>query len=302
MTYPHLKQQNNNLFFLIFVLKKKSDSIFMKTLAPSDVSTAELQRIMQTAIAPRPIAFASTIDKAGKINLSPFSFFNMFSTKPPILIFSPARRVRDNTTKHTLENVLEIPEVVIGTVNYKIIQQASLASTEYDKETNEFLKAGFNMKDAEVVQPKLIEECPVNFECKVLEVKHLGTEGGAGNLIICEVVKIHLRTEYLDENGHLDQNKLDMVARLGGDCYSRNSGESLFYVPKPLTTKGIGFDLLPDAIKYSKVFTGNDLGMLANTERLPGAHFSDDETLHLKAQEYLQKHRVQEAWEILVKK
>lgn len=175
--------------------------IKMKTYNIEDINTMQLQTIMQTAISPRPIAFASTIDQNGKINLSPFSFFNMFSTQPPILIFSPARRVRDNTTKHTLENILEVPEVVIGTVNYKIVQQVSLASTEYDKETNEFIKTGFTMKDADLVKPKLIEECPANFECKVLEVKHLGTEGGAGNLIICEVVKIHLREEYLNEKG-----------------------------------------------------------------------------------------------------
>lgn len=271
----------------------------MKSINPKEVSTVQLQKIMQTAIAPRPIAFASTLDKEGKTNLSPFSFFNMFSTRPPILIFSPARRVRDNTTKHTLENVLEVPEVVIGTVNYKIIQQASLSSTEYDKDTNEFIKAGFTMKDADLVTPKLIEECPVNFECKVIEVKHLGTEGGAGNLIICEVLKIHLREEYLDEEGNLNQDKLDMVARLGGDCYSRNSGDSLFYVPKPLTTLGIGFDQLPEAIKFSKIFTGNDLGMLANTEDFPEGKYSDDERVHREAQKLLAEHRISEAWKLL---
>ncbi len=272
----------------------------MKTLIPSEVSSMELQTVMQTAIAPRPIALASTVDKDGNINLSPFSFFNMFSTVPPIVIFSPSRRVRDNTTKHTLENVLEVPEVLIGVVNYNIVQQISLSSTEYEKEVNEFIKSGLTMKDADLVKPKLIEECPVNFECKVLEVKSLGNEGGAGNLVICEVQKIHIREEYLNEEGKLDQRKLDLVARLGGNWYSRNNENNLFEVPKPLVTKGIGFDLLPDEIKYSKVFTGNDLGMLANTEELPNAEFSADENVHKEAQKLLEKSEIQEAWKLLI--
>lgn len=273
----------------------------MKTLIPSEVSPMELQTVMQTAIAPRPIALASTVDKDGNINLSPFSFFNMFSTVPPIVIFSPSRRVRDNTTKHTLENVLEVPEVVIGVVNYNIVQQISLSSTEYEKEVNEFIKSGLTMKDADLVKPKLIEECPVNFECKVLELKSLGNEGGAGNLVICEVQKIHIREEYLNDEGKLDQRKLDLVARLGGNWYSRNNENNLFEVPKPLVTKGIGFDLLPDEIKYSKVFTGNDLGMLANTEELPNAEFSADENVHKEAQKLLEKSEIQEAWKLLIK-
>ena len=165
----------------------------MKTISPQDLNNLQLQTLLQTAIAPRPIALASTIDKEGNINLSPFSFFNLFSSNPPVVIFSPARRVRDNTTKHTLENVLEVPEVVIGIVNYKIVQQISLASTEYSKAENEFIKSGLTMKDADLIQPKLIDECPVNLECKVLEVKPLGTEGGTGNLVICEIIKIHLK-------------------------------------------------------------------------------------------------------------
>ena len=271
----------------------------MKTISPADFNNFELQTLLQTAIAPRPIALASTVDKDGNVNLSPFSFFNMFSSNPPVVIFSPARRVRDNTTKHTLENVLEVPEVVIGIVNYKIVQQISLSSTEYGKEVNEFVKAGLTMKDADLVQPKLIEECPVNLECKVLEVKHLGTEGGAGNLVICEVIKIHVREEYLNEQGTLDQKKLDLVARLGGSWYSRNNTDNLFEVPKPLVTKGIGFDRLPDSIKLSTIFTGNDLGMLANTEELPSGDFSSEETVHVKAQKLLHQHQIVEAWEIL---
>ncbi|MDH6252720.1 flavin reductase (DIM6/NTAB) family NADH-FMN oxidoreductase RutF [Chryseobacterium sp. H1D6B] len=271
----------------------------MKTVIPSEISPVQLQTIMQTAVSPRPIALASTVDKNGVINLSPFSFFNMFSTVPPILIFSPSRRVRDNTTKHTLENVLEVPEVVIGTVNFPIVQQISLASTEYEDGVNEFIKSGLTMKEADLVQPKLIEECPVNFECKVLEIKSLGDQGGAGNLVICEVQKIHIREEYLNEEGNLDQKKLDMVARLGGNWYSRNNENNLFEVPKPLVTKGIGFDLLPDAVKYSKVFTGNDLGMLANVEVLPSENCHADEDIHKKAQQLLLNNNIEEAWKIL---
>ncbi|KMQ70698.1 flavin reductase family protein [Chryseobacterium koreense] len=273
----------------------------MKTISPKELNNLQLQTLLQTAIAPRPIALASTVDQNGFINLSPFSFFNMFSSNPPIVIFSPARRVRDNTTKHTLENVLEVPEVVIGIVNFKIVQQISLASTEYEKEVNEFVKSGLTMKDADLVKPKLIEDCPVNLECKVLEIKHLGTEGGAGNLVICEIIKIHVREEYLNDSGNLDQKKLDLVARLGGNWYSRNNENNLFEVPKPLVTKGIGFDLLPDEIKFSKVFTGNDLGMLANVEELPAANFHSEKEKHLEAQQHLQESRIEEAWKVLVK-
>lgn len=273
----------------------------MKTIDLSSLNNLQLQTLLQTAIAPRPIALASTVDEEGNVNLSPFSFFNLFSSNPPVVIFSPARRVRDNTTKHTLENVLKVPEVVIGIVNYKIVQQISLASTEYDKEVNEFVKSGLTMKDADLVKPKLIEECPVNLECKVLEVKHLGTEGGAGNLVICEIIKIHVREEYLSEEGNLDQIKLDLVARLGGNWYSRNNADNLFEVPKPLVTKGIGFDLLPDEIKYSTVFTGNDLGMLANVEELPQGNFYAENEKHIEAQKLLSESKIAEAWKILTK-
>jgi len=273
----------------------------MKTLIPSEITPVQLQTVMQTAISPRPVALASTVDKDGNSNLSPFSFFNMFSTVPPILIFSPSRRVRDNTTKHTLENVLEVPEVVIGTVNFPIVQQISLASTEYGDGVNEFIKSGLTMKEADLVQPKLIEECPVNFECKVLEVKSLGNQGGAGNLVICEVRKIHIREEYLDENGNLDQAKLDMVARLGSNWYSRNNESNLFEVPKPLVTKGIGFDQLPEAIRYSRIFTGNDLGMLANVEVLPEGTYHADENIHRNAQILLLESKIDAAWKLLIK-
>lgn len=271
----------------------------MKTISPQDLNNVQLQTLLQTAIAPRPIALASTIDKDGNVNLSPFSFFNMFSTNPPVVIFSPSRRVRDNTTKHTLENVNQVAEVVIGIVNYSIVQQISLASTEYEKGVNEFVKAGLTMKEADLVKPKLIEECPVNLECKVLEIKSLGTEGGAGNLIICEIIKIHLREEYLNDEGNLDQKKLDLVARLGANWYSRNNENNLFEVPKPLVTKGIGFDQLPETIKYSKIFTGNDLGMLANIEQLPEGSFSADENIHSEARKLLSENNIEEAWKVL---
>lgn len=274
----------------------------MKAISPSELNNLQLQTLLQTAIAPRPIALASTVDRDGNVNLSPFSFFNLFSSNPPVVIFSPARRVRDNTTKHTLENVQQVPEVVIGIVNYGIVQQISLASTEYELGVNEFEKAGLTMKDADLVQPKLIEECPVNLECKVLEIKPLGTQGGAGNLVICEVIKIHVREEYLNTEGNLDQKKLDLVARLGGSWYSRNNENNLFEVPKPLVTKGIGFDNLPHQIRYSRIFTGNDLGMLANVEVLPQGNYSLDEDIHAQAQKKLLESDIEEAWQLITLK
>jgi flavin reductase (DIM6/NTAB) family NADH-FMN oxidoreductase RutF len=271
----------------------------MKTIIPSDISAMQLQQVMQTAIAPRPIALASTINAKGEINLSPFSFFNMFSTVPPIVIISPSRRVRDNTTKHTLENLKEIPELVIGNVNFEMVQQVSLASTEYEDGINEFIKSGLTMKPAEIVKPPLIAESPVNFECKVLEIKSLGNLGGSGNLVIAEIVKIHINEKYLDEAGNLDQKQLDLVARLGGNFYSRNNENNIFEVPKPLVTKGIGYDKLPDEIKQSNIFTGNDLGMLANVEILPSGIFSAEKDVHLLAQNYLKNNEIEKAWNVL---
>ena len=271
----------------------------MKSIDLKDLNNFELQTLLQTAIAPRPIALASTIDQNGNINLSPFSFFNIFSSNPPIVIFSPARRVRNNTTKHTLENILEVPEVVIGNVSFNMVQQVSLSSTEYEDGINEFVKTGLTMKSADLVKPPLIVESPVNMECRVLEVKPLGKEGGAGNLIICEVLKVHVREEFLDENEKLDQKKLNLVSRLGGNWYGKTSADTLFEVPKPLATKGIGYDQLPEEIKNSTVFTGNDLGMLANIEELPKGQFSDKLELHKKAQNLLLESKISEAWELL---
>lgn len=247
----------------------------MLTLNTSDLTPMQLQNYLQYAIAPRPICFASTIDAAGNINLSPFSFFNMFSTNPPICIFSPARRVRDNTTKHTLENVLEVKECVINIVDYAMVQQMSLASTEYAKGVNEFEKAGFSMLESHLVKPPRVAEAPVQLECIVNQVIPLGEQNGAGNLILAEIKLIHIKEEILDSEGKIDQAKIDLVARLGGDWYCRVTPESLFKVAKPLTTLGIGVNALPISVRNSKVLTGNDLGMLGNVENLPSAEEID---------------------------
>ncbi|WP_455170059.1 flavin reductase family protein [Aegicerativicinus sediminis] len=240
----------------------------MISLDPKTLSTPKLQMYLQAAVAPRPIALASTIDEVGKPNLSPFSFFNIFSSNPPILVFSPSRRVRDNTIKHTLENVLATKEVVINVVNYDIVHQTSLSSTEYGKGVNEFEKSGLTMLSSDVVKPFRVAESPVQFECKVNDVISLGEEGGAGNLVICEVLKIHISKEVLDDENHIIQEKLDLVARAGGNYYSR-AKKGFFEIPKPLKTKGIGVDAMPENIKNSMVLTGNDLGMLGNVEQLP---------------------------------
>ncbi|WP_435413652.1 flavin reductase family protein [Psychroserpens mesophilus] len=240
----------------------------MASFDPKRISTAKLHGYLLSAVAPRPIAFASTIDADGKPNLSPFSFFNVFSANPPILIFSPARRVRDNTTKHTLENAKETKEVVINVVNYDIVQQMSLSSTEYAKGVNEFEKSGLTMLESELVKPFRVAESPIQFECKVNEIIALGTEGGAGNLIICEVVKFHIDDSVMDDNNVIIQEKLDLVARAGGSYYNR-AKKGFFEIPKPLSTLGIGVDAMPSEVKNSMILTGNDLGMLGNIEVLP---------------------------------
>lgn len=241
----------------------------MITVIPGTVPVPQLHGYLQSAVAPRPIAFASTVDEHGNPNLSPFSFFNIFGSNPATLIFSPARRVRGNTTKHTLENARKTGEVVINVVTYDMVQQASLSSTEYPEGVNEFVKAGFTQLASEKVKPYRVAESPVQMECIVKEIIETGTEGGAGNLIICEIVAVHISEEVLDETGKIDQHKIDLVGRLGADWYVRASGSALFEVEKPLTTMGIGIDRLPDAIRNSKVLTGNDLGRLGNLEQLP---------------------------------
>lgn len=290
----------------------------MISFEPKDLPTAKLHAYLQSAVAPRPIAFASTISADGKPNLSPFSFFNVFSANPPILIFSPARRVRDNTVKHTLINAEATKEVVINVVNYDIVQQASLSSTEYAEGVNEFLKSGLTAIKSDLIKPFRVAESPVQFECKVNEIVSLGENGGAGNLVICEVLKIHISEKILDANGQIDQRKIDLVSRLGGNWYSR-SNEGLFEVPKPLTTLGIGVDAIPDFVKQSPVFNGNDLGILGNVEALPtdeeidifvkqnfavkGVLSADDvQKKHEKAKQYLDNNDVYSAWKMLLAK
>ena len=284
-----------------------------------DLKTPEKQYYLQHVVAPRPVCFASTIDKAGNVNLSPFSFFNLFSSNPPIVIFSPSRRIRDNSIKHTLENVMEVPEVVINIVTYDMVHQVSLASCEYPKEMNEFEKAGFTPEPATLVKPPMVKESKVKMECKVLEVKPLGTEGGAGNLVICEVLRMHIDDSLLDENKKIDQRKIHHIARLGGDWYCKVDESNLFVVPKPNTELGIGVDALPESIRNSDILTGNDLGHLANVREMPIIEPSFDDThlkniiqyyslnpddmekeLHAYAKKLLAEGKVREAWQVLL--
>jgi flavin reductase (DIM6/NTAB) family NADH-FMN oxidoreductase RutF len=289
----------------------------IKTVDPKEIPTHIYHAYMLGAVAPRPIAFASTVDSRGNVNLSPYSFFNAFGSNPPTLVFSPARRVRDNTIKHTLENIYEVKEVVINIVNYAMVQQMSLASCEYDKGVNEFIKAGFTEVPSVRVKPPRVGEAPVAFECKVNKVIETGTFGGAGNLVICEVLLVHINEQILNEKGQIDPQKIDLVARMGGDWYCRANGDALFEVPKPNLKKGIGIDQLPYSIRNSTVLTGNDLGMLANIEAFPDmqevisfanqpemqsirAAYTTKEALqvqlHHKAKAYLKEGKLAEAW------
>ncbi len=294
----------------------------MKTIDPKSVETAELHSQLLASIAPRPIAFASTLDENGTPNLSPFSFFNVFSANPPIAIFSPARRVRNNTTKHTLDNVKINHEVVINVVSYSMVEQMSLSSTEYPKGINEFDKSGFTPLASEKIAPPRVAEAPVQLECKVKEVVELGAEGGAGNLVICEVVLMHIDESVLNDQGKIDQHKIDLVGRLGGDWYVRASGEALFEVAKPLRTMGIGVDSIPKRIAESPYLTGNDLGKLGNVEKLPTLaeieNFANEsyrvkeilnsssdglearEALHQLGHEMLEENKVEKAWKVLL--
>lgn len=288
----------------------------MLSIEPKSLSTPKLQAYLQSAIAPRPIAFASTVDAEGRPNLSPFSFFNIFSSNPPLLVFSPARRVRDNTTKDTLDNVLTVKEVVINVVSYDMVQQVSLSSTEYPKGVNEFEKAGFTMLASDLVKPARVAESPIQMECLVKDVISLGTEGGAGNLVLCEVVKMHIIEDVLNNDESINQEALDLVARCGGSYYSR-AKSGFFEIPKPLSTLGIGVDAMPDEVKNSMILTGNDLGMLGNVEKLPSTE--DVEAFikniserypnikeathrekHKLAQNYLSYGDVDSAWKILL--
>ena len=288
----------------------------MISYEPKELSTGKLHGYLLSAVAPRPIAFASTIDASGNPNLSPFSFFNVFSANPPILIFSPARRVRDNTTKHTLQNIEAVNEVVINVVNYAIVQQMSLSSTEYPEGVNEFEKAGLTMLASELVKPFRVAESPIQLECKVNDIVKLGTKGGAGNLVVCEVVKLHISNRVINDDHTINQDALDLVARAGGSYYSR-AKSGFFEIPKPLKTMGIGVDALPKHIRTSAILTGNDLGMLGNVEALPTKEIIDEfiaevmknhpdiKTLseiekHKIAQNYLSYGDVESAWKLLL--
>lgn len=286
----------------------------MMTIDPKKLTVPALTHYLQSAVTPRPIALVSSIDKSGSVNLSPFSFFNLFSLNPPLLIFSTSRRVRDNSVKHTYENVMEIPEVVVHIVNHAMVQQTSLSSTEYPKGVNEFVKAGFTEVPSERVKPPRVGESPVAMECKVQQVIPVGTEGGAGNLVLCEVLLIHIREDVLDENQKIDPYKLDAVARLGGNWYARINAPLIFNVPKPLEKQGIGLDQLPGFIKNSTQLTGNDLGQLANVTGIPELDlkhnifthghydFEDPKTAMFLVKRFLAEGKVAEAWQVLLYK
>lgn len=293
----------------------------MLTITPSEIPVPKLHHYLLGAVGPRPIAFASTIDKDGNRNLAPFSFFNVFSANPPIMVFSPARSGRTNTTKNTFDNVKEVAEVVINIVNYSIVEQMSLSSSPFDSDVDEFVKSGLTPIASETIRPFRVKESPVQFECKVNEVVELGTEGGAGNLVICEVTKIHIDEAILDENGTIDQHKIDLVSRMGGNWYCRANAESMFEIKKPIMTIGIGYDAIPEDIRNSSVLSGNDLGKLGGIEELPNETDVNDhklielselfveledeqekleQELHKRAKQELKEDKLKEAWMTLL--
>jgi len=293
----------------------------MRSIDPKSLPIPQLHGYLLGAVGPRPIAFASTIDKNGVSNLAPFSFFNVFSANPPIMVFSPARSGRTNTTKDTYNNVKEVPEVVINVVNYDLVHQMSLASSPYDPGTDEFEKTGLTPLASETIQPFRVAESPVQFECKVNEVIELGDGGGAGNLVICEVTRIHINDEVLDQDGKIDQHKIDLVSRMGGNWYCRTDKTSMFEITKPIVTKGIGVDAIPEDIRLSTILTGNDLGQLGGIEELPNETDVNDYkllelsdlfvsledkqaaleiALHQRAKELLTENKLEEAWKTLL--
>lgn len=293
----------------------------MLRVNPKEIPISKLHGYLLGAVAPRPIAFASTMDKDGNPNLAPFSFFNVFGSNPPIAIFSPARKGKDNTTKNTYENIIETMEVVINVVNYNMVHQVSLASAEYPKGENEFIKAGFTPEKSEMIKPFRVKESPVQMECKVRQVIPLGNKAGSGNLVIAEILLIHINESILDKDGNIDPHGIDLVARMGRDFYCRASGDSVFEVEKPILKLGIGVDKIPDAIRNSGILTGNNLGQLGNIEKLPdetsvneykllllsdifmkfsGNKKELEKQLHLRAQQFLSENKVEEAWKILL--
>ncbi len=293
----------------------------MLTINPEEISVSQLHGYILGAVAPRPIAFASTIDGEGNPNLSPFSFFNAFSVNPPILIFSPARRAKDNSTKHTYENAKEVDEVVINVVNYALAEQASLSSSDFEKGVNEFEKAGLTPIKSEKVKPFRVKESPVQIECKVNDIIELGDNGGAGNLVICEILLMHIDENILNESGAIDPQKIDLVSRMGGNWYNRASGDSLFEIRKPLGIIGIGIDGIPEKIRNSAVLTGNELARLGGVEKIPyqltekrdiekyllnelkdlqDSSQITEESVHLRAKEMLEKNEINDSWAILL--
>ena len=291
------------------------------TFNPQELETRQLHPLLLDGIAPRPIAFASTVDVEGRPNLAPFSFFNVFSANPPVLIFSPARRGKDNTTKHTLENVLKVPEVVVNLVDYAMVQQCSLASGDFAEGVSEFEKAGLTPVASETVKPFRVAESPVQLECKVLRVDPLGDGPGAGQLVVCEITRVHVRREVLGVDGRPDAHLLDLVGRCGGNWYVRAAGEALFEVAKPLAAPGIGFDALPEEVRSSTAFDRNALAQLAAVSELPDEtdvnehklielselymDLEDDpaaleQALHARAAEELARGEVRQAWMTLL--
>lgn len=290
-----------------------------KTILLKDITIGEANNFLLHAVVPRPICFASTVGLNGNVNLSPFSFFNLFSVNPPVLVFSPSRRGRDNTTKHTFENLLEVPEVAVNIVSYDMVHQVSLSSSEYEKGMDEFIKAGFTKEQSILIKPPRVKESPVQMECKVIEIKPLGTQGGAGNLVIAEVIMMHINENILDGSEKIDQQKTDFVARLGGNWYARINADTMFEVEKPGISVGIGIDNLPESVKSSEILTGNHLGRLANVHELPvvDPSFEDEKLknifqyysidpaemekeLHLYAASLLNENKVKEAWQVLL--
>ncbi len=279
----------------------------MLSILPSDVTVHQLHQYLLGAVGPRPICFASTVDKDGNRNLAPFSFFNVFSANPPIAVFSPAKSGRTGANKHTYENIKEVAEVVINVVTYDMVNQMSLASSPYAKDVDEFIKSGFTPTPSDLVKPARVQESPVQMECVVEQVMELGNGGGAGNLVICRVVKMHINEDFINANGAIDQQKIDLVARMGGNWYCRAHGDALFEITKPLTTIGIGVDALPSHIRLSELLTGNELGMLGNIEQIPSAEEQKEiKTLYksdndiLKAKELLKKGMYIEALALLL--
>ena len=277
----------------------------MKEIEIDSLNSQELYSLLTSTVTPRPIAFVSTKDSSGQDNLSPFSFFNVFSVTPPVVVFSPVNRISDDSKKDTLKNVINSKVCVIALANTKIVQQVSLASGNYDSNIDEFKKAGFTKKKATLIDVNLINEAPVNFECKVTQIVELGSKGGAGNLVICEILKIHIDENVFDHDNKIDPLKLDIVSRLGLSWYGRTSVDSIFKIAKPMSSFGIGFDNLPNEIIESKVFTGHDLAMLASVDSIPAKKNKESLTLkteekHILAKKILRQGKIKEAWEILI--